>query len=195
MKATEETKTAFYDDLRLTLRNIPRKRVVYILGDFNARVGRDHDSWPRQIGHHGVGKMNDNGQRVLELCAEFDLCVTNTFFEGNMSKKVSWRHPRSGHWHQIDLVLARRHQLQRVKHTASMHSADCDTGHALVIRWKVQLSKLKKRTIDKNLRRTPKFNTKNMRKPDLVNQFAAKFQDALANAPADTNCNRKCSFL
>lgn len=47
--------------------------------------------------------------------------------------RVSWRHPRSEHWHQLDLVITRRTMLTHVLRTGSYHSADCDTDHSLVV--------------------------------------------------------------
>ena len=76
--------------------------------------------------------MNDNGQRLLELCCFHGLCVTNTFFPCKEIHQVSWRHPRSRHWHQLDLVLTRRKDLASVLLTRTYHSADCDTDHSLV---------------------------------------------------------------
>ena len=60
------------------------------------------------------------------------MCVTNTFFKCKNIHKVSWRHPRSKHWHQLDLVLTRRSDLASVLQTRSYHSADCDPDHSLV---------------------------------------------------------------
>ncbi|XP_041976468.1 uncharacterized protein LOC121731180 [Aricia agestis] len=76
--------------------------------------------------------MNDNGQRLLEFCTEHLLCVTNTFFKGKLTRKVSWKHPRSGHWHQLDVVLSRTKDIREILHTRSFHSTDCDTDHSLV---------------------------------------------------------------
>ena len=45
---------------------------------------------------------------------------------------MSWRHPRSRHWHQLDLVITRRSSLNHVLITWSYHSADCDIYHSLV---------------------------------------------------------------
>ena len=103
--ATAEAKDAFYEELEAKIREIPQKEDLFLLGDFNARVGSDHNSWPRCIGHFGVGKLNENGQRLLELCTFHGLCITNTFFSTKPQHRVSWRHPRSKHWHQ-DRVTA-----------------------------------------------------------------------------------------
>ena len=68
LSATPDTKDMFYENLASIIRNIPNKEQVVVLGDFNARVGADHDSWPSCLGQFGVGKMNENEQRLLELC-------------------------------------------------------------------------------------------------------------------------------
>ncbi len=46
--------------------------------------------------------------------------------------QVSWRHPRSKHWHQLDLIITKRKGLRNVNNTRTYHSADCDTDHSLV---------------------------------------------------------------
>ena len=73
--------------------------------------------------------MNENCQRLLELCCHHSLSITNTFLVTKPQHKVSWRHPRSQHFHQLDLVLT---NLGDVKLTRSYQSADCDTDHSLV---------------------------------------------------------------
>ena len=104
LSATPDTKDMFYENLVSTIRNIPSKEQVVVLGDFSARVDTDHDSWPSCLGQFGVGKMNEDGQRLLELRAFHDLCITNSFFRTKPQHKVSCRHPRSKHWHQLDLI-------------------------------------------------------------------------------------------
>ncbi|CAE1276475.1 unnamed protein product [Acanthosepion pharaonis] len=60
LSVTLDTKDEFCDKLATTISSIPRKELV-LLGDFNAKVGADHDSWPSCLGQFGVDKMNDNG--------------------------------------------------------------------------------------------------------------------------------------
>ncbi|TWW59285.1 hypothetical protein D4764_06G0008150 [Takifugu flavidus] len=67
-----------------------------------------------------------------ELCSYHNLCITNSYFQSKPHHKVSWRHPWSGHWHQLDLIITRRSDLRNVLQTRSFHSADCDTDHSLV---------------------------------------------------------------
>ncbi|XP_047483313.1 craniofacial development protein 2-like [Penaeus chinensis] len=129
--STPEDKDQFYGALDDIISQTPSTDMLYLLGDFNARVGADHEAWLSCLGAYGRGKINDNGQRLLELCCYHGLCVTNTFPCKEIDQ-VSWRHPRSRHWHQLDLVLTRRKDLASVLLTRTYHSADCDTDHSLV---------------------------------------------------------------
>ena len=95
--------------------NPHKAELLIILGDFNARVGKDSDIWPGVIGKNGIGNMNDNGQLLLSKCAEHDLVITNTIFRQRDKFKGTWRHPRSGHWHLIDYVIVRKRDLKDVK--------------------------------------------------------------------------------
>jgi len=95
LAASSEEKDAFYDQLSRSISLIRRGDRLALAGDFNARVGSDYTSWPDTLGAHGVGNLNENGQRLLELCSAFHLCYADTYFAGSMSSKVTWMHPRS----------------------------------------------------------------------------------------------------
>uniref|UniRef100_H3A5L3 Endonuclease/exonuclease/phosphatase domain-containing protein n=1 Tax=Latimeria chalumnae TaxID=7897 RepID=H3A5L3_LATCH len=133
LNSSPEEKDKFYDTLHQVVKGIPPTEQLCLLGDFNARVGADNNSWPDCLGYFGIGKMNINGQRLLEFCTQNQLCITNSYFAGKGCHKVSWRHPRSGHWHQLDLVIVKRKDLPSVQKTRTFHSADCDTDHSLII--------------------------------------------------------------
>ena len=128
----EEKKTSFYAALRSTLQHIPRTDKLLLLGDLNARVGANHQVWQTAIGRHGVGKSNNNGLRLFEVCSEFSLCITNTMFQLQNKFKISWMHPHSKHWHLIDFVIVRRSDLRDVKITRALRSADCWTDYRLI---------------------------------------------------------------
>lgn len=108
--SNSEEKDQFYEALDETISRISSTEGLYLLGDINARVGADNESWPTCLGFHGRVKINENSQRLLEMCCLHGLCVTSTFFKSKEIHQVSWRHPRSHHWHQIRL---RHHQACR----------------------------------------------------------------------------------
>jgi len=65
--ASDENKE-FYQQVNDLLSSIPAGHDMALLGDFNARIGADTDLWTSVIGRFGVGKIDENGQRLLELC-------------------------------------------------------------------------------------------------------------------------------
>lgn len=174
-----EMKDQFYEDLNSTLDNLPSSEHLYLLGDFNARVGRDHTSWPICIGHFGIGKLNDNGQRLLEVCSHHGLCITNSFFQSKLCHKVSWRHPRSKHWHQLDLVVTKRSCLNSVLSCRSYHSADCNSDHSLVGS-RVRLKPKKLHTSKQKC--LPRINTVNADIPWMQSDFSEALQVDLASS-------------
>ena len=112
-----EVKDCFYEQLNQTITEIGNKEQIILLGDFNARVGADHRSWCNCLGKYGIGKMNDNGQRLLELCTMHNFKITNTMFNTKLHHRTSWRHPRSKLWHQLDLVITNKETTKCVKLT------------------------------------------------------------------------------
>ena len=133
MTNPDEVKDKFYNDLDDIISATPRTDKLILLGDFNARVGTDHQTWEGVIGPEGVGKCNSNGLLLLRKCAEHDLLITNTVFRLPNRNKTSWMHPRSKHWHLIDYVIVRRTDRQDVRVTKTMCGADCWTDHRLVV--------------------------------------------------------------
>ena len=132
LDSSDDVKDRFYDTLYSTIRRISHDDKVILLGDFNARVGRNHDIWHGVIGHHGVGNMNSSGLWQLSLCSELGLAITNTFFQLRVMHKTSWMNPRSKHWHLIDYVIVRRRDLNEVQITRAMRGTECSTDHCLI---------------------------------------------------------------
>ena len=77
---TEEAEVEqFYEDLRDLLELTPRKDVLFIIGDWNAKV-RSQET-PRVTGKFGLGIQNEAGQRPIEFCQENALVIANTLFQ------------------------------------------------------------------------------------------------------------------
>ena len=162
-----------------------------MLGDFNARVGADRSFWPPCLGHFGIGNMNKNGQCLLELCCHHSLSITNTFFMTKFQHKVSWRHLRSKHWHQLDLVLTRCTNLSNVKLTRSYQSADCDTDHSLVC---CNVNIKAKRVHYAKQEGIHRINTCMTRKPEKVKEFIRVLEEALP-CPNNTSAAQRWKYL
>ena len=131
--ADEDMKDEFYSSLDQCLNEANKNDKIILLGDFNARVGKRNDIWRGVLGCHGVGKMNDNGLRLLSLCSEHKLLITNTTFRLRDKYKTTWMHPRSKQWHLIDYVIVRQIQQMETLSARVMRGADCWTDHRLVV--------------------------------------------------------------
>lgn len=176
LAAAPAEKDSFYNQIEDVLKDVTVSERVVLLGDMNARIGNDHEAWPDCIGHFGVGHMNENGQRLLELCCRNGLCVSNTFFPGKPHRKVSWCHPRSKSWHQLDFVIVRQKHRGEVYNTRTYHSADCDTDHSLV----VSSMRLKPRPHRSIVHISKKIATDNIRNPVLQEEYCQKLADSLS---------------
>ncbi len=132
LDAEHNIKDDFYRALDAILQKTPATDRLILMGDFNARVGTEHLVWCKVIGQHGVGKMNHNGLRLLSLCAEHQLVITNTIFQMKNRFKTTWQHPRSKHWHLLDFVIVRQKDRQDVLTTRVMRGAECWTDHLMV---------------------------------------------------------------
>ena len=128
----DEVKDKFYDDLDSVISAAPRTDKLILLGDFNARVGTDHQTWEGVIGSEGVAKCNSNGLLLLRKCAEHESLITNSLPSTN-SQKDNMDAPRSKHWHLIDYDIVRRKDRQDARVTKTMCGADCWTDHRLVV--------------------------------------------------------------
>ena len=115
LDSSDDVKDRFYDTLYSTLRRISQDDKIILLGDFNARAGRNHNIWHGVIGHHCVGNKNSSGLQLLSLCYELGLAITSTFFQLHDMHKTSWMHPRSKQWHLIDYVIVKCRDLNEVK--------------------------------------------------------------------------------
>ena len=69
----------FYEDLQDFLELTPKKDVLFIIGDWNAKVGSQETYGV--IGKFGLGMRNEAGQRLIEFCKENTLVIANTLFQ------------------------------------------------------------------------------------------------------------------
>ena len=88
----EETKVEqFYDDLQDLLELTPKKDVLFIIGDWNAKVGSQET--PGVTGKFGFGMWNEAGQRLIEFCQENTLVIANTLFQKHKRRLYTWTSP------------------------------------------------------------------------------------------------------
>ena len=85
----------FYEDLQDLLELTPKKDVLFIIGDCNAKVGCQET--PGIKGKFGLGVRNEAGQRLIEFCQENALVIANTLFQQHKRRFYTWTSPDGQH--------------------------------------------------------------------------------------------------
>ena len=95
--AEEAEVEQFYEDLQDLLELTPQKDVLFIIGDWNAKVGSQET--PGVTGKIGLGVQNEGGQRLTEFCQENALVIANTLFQQHKRRLhmdvTRWPTPKS----------------------------------------------------------------------------------------------------
>ena len=81
----------FYGDLQGLLELTPKQDVLFIIGDWNAKVGSQEK--PGVTGKFGLGVQNEAGQRLIEFCQENALVIANTLFQQHKRRLYTWTSP------------------------------------------------------------------------------------------------------
>ena len=81
----------FYEDLQDLLELTPKKHVLFIIGDWNAKVGSQET--PGVTGKFGLQIWNEAWQRLIEFCQENALVIANTLFQQHKRRLYTWTSP------------------------------------------------------------------------------------------------------
>ena len=80
----------FHEDLQALLELTPKKDVLFIIGDWNAKIGSQET--PGVTGKFGLGIQNEAGQRLIEFCQENALVIANTLFNSTREDSTHGHH-------------------------------------------------------------------------------------------------------
>ena len=93
--AEEAEVERFYEDLQDLLELTPKKDVLFIIGDWNAKVGSQET--PGVTDKFGFGIQNEAWQRLIEFCQENALVIANTLFQQHKRRLYIWTSPDGKH--------------------------------------------------------------------------------------------------
>ena len=106
----------FYENLQDLLELTPKKDILFITGDWNAKI-RSQET-PGVTGKFGLGIRNEAGQRLIEFYQENALVIANTLFQQHKRRLYTWTSPDGQHQNQIDFILCSqrwRSSIQSIK--------------------------------------------------------------------------------
>jgi len=129
--AEEAEVERFYENLQDLLELTPKKDVLFIIGDWNAKVGSQEI--PGVTGKFGFGVQNEARQRLTELCQENALLMANTLFQQHKRRLYSWTSPDGQYRNQIDYILCSQRWRSSIQSAKTRPGADCGSDHELLI--------------------------------------------------------------
>ncbi|KAK3800733.1 hypothetical protein RRG08_003138 [Elysia crispata] len=102
----------FYTALQHAMENIHKQDTLYILGDFNAKIGHEMSREEKEVkGIHCLGNRNERGQMLVDFCIENRLGIGNSFFKHHPRRLFTWTSPDGKTKNQIDYILVKKRTL------------------------------------------------------------------------------------
>ena len=129
--AKEAEDERFYEDLQDLLKLTPKKDVLFMIGDYNAKVGSQEI--PGVTGKFGLGVQNEAGQRLTEFCQENTLVIANTLFQQYKRQLYIWTSPDGQYQNQIDYILCSQRWRSSIWTAKTRPGADCGSDHELLV--------------------------------------------------------------
>ena len=143
--AEEAEVEQFYEDLQDLLELTPKKDVLFVIGDWNAKVGSQET--PGVTGKFGLGIRNEAGQRLIEFCQKNALVIANTLVQQHKRRLDTRTSPDGQHQNQIDYILCSQRWRSSIQSTKTRLGADCGSDHELLItKSRLKLKKVGKTT-------------------------------------------------
>ena len=113
------------------LEQTPKKHVLFIIGDWNAKVGSQET--PGVTDKFGLGVRNEAGQRLIEFCQENALVIINTLFQQHKRRLYTWTSPDGQHRNQIDYIFGSQRWRSSMQPAKWRQGADYGSDHELLI--------------------------------------------------------------
>jgi endonuclease/exonuclease/phosphatase family metal-dependent hydrolase len=140
-------KEQFCMSLEKVCDTIPNYDMKVILGDFNAKIGKENYWYPACRRYSLHDKTNDNGKKIADFALGRDLAVTGTWFQHKDIHKVTWRSPDNQTCNQVEHILVDRRHCTNVFDVRSLRGADIESDHYLIcakLKIKIKRSEISK---------------------------------------------------
>ena len=118
----------------------PKKDVLFIIGDWNAKVG--NQEIPGVTGKFGLGGQNEAGQRLTEFCQENTLVIASSLFQQHKRGLYTWTSQDGQHRNQIDYILCSQRWRSSIQSTKTRPGADvAQIMNSLLPNWEINWRK------------------------------------------------------
>lgn len=139
----QEQKEDFYEQLQTTYEKIqtdnPRD-IVILMGDINAKIGKENKGIESVMGKEASGEMNENGKLFTNFCAFNGFVIGGSMFPHKEIHKMTWISPDKATRNQIDHIAITRKWRHSLLDVRAMRGADVASDHILLrAKFKIKL--------------------------------------------------------
>ncbi len=188
----------FYEQLQEVIDQTPKKDILIVQGDWNAKVGSEaKKDWGNMVGLSANETSNDRGLRLLEFAKYNSLVLANTLGTHKRSRISTWHAPDGEHHNQIDYIHAQNRFKSsiNIQKTRTFPGADIGSDHDLVLmNLKLRLKKLRKQEQTRI-----RFDLDKLNDPNIHESFQAKiggkFAPLIINFENETDINKITSTM
>jgi hypothetical protein len=175
-KAVEE-EDSFYDEIDEIYGECPKRDCKIIIGDTNAKVGKEQ-IYRSVIGKHSLRKRsNDNGMRLINFDSSRNMVVGSIMFEHKDVHKRTWKSPDGNVFNKINHILIDARHCSDLMDVRSYRRANIDYDHYLII------SKVRNRISNAwktHGFQTKKFNCGRLVERGVATRYTGKIVECLA---------------
>jgi len=132
-KKSGDSKDSFFEGLEQVFNHFPKYHMKILLGDFNAKLGRENIFKPTSGNMSLRQDSNDNGVRIVNFSTSKNLVVRSMMFLHSKIHEYIWTSPGGKTHNQIDRVLIDRRWHSSILDVRGFRGADGDTDHFLVV--------------------------------------------------------------
>jgi len=159
---TEEIKEQFYDDLQYMVDKVPKSDLIIILGNVNAKLGKE-SAYQKITGKHTLHEeTNRNGELLCNSAAANNMIVMSTKFKHKQIHKRTWRSPEYNIINQTDHVLVNQNKKEAIEDVRSLRGPSINSDHYLL---KIILKQKLPNIYKKKLIQLTKWNKTNIQDP------------------------------
>lgn len=203
-----EIKETFYDNLMRECNNVPKYDLIIIMGDFNAKIGKE-DFVSSVAGKYTLHEeTNENGKLLCQMAMAQSLVVRSTCFNHKNVHKGTWKVPGTEQLNQIDHILSSYRHAKSIIDVRSCRGPNCDSDHYLVkavlrerisntlkeeanVRTKWDTGKLKNETEASKFERIVREKMENEEEVEDISERWKKIERALVEAAKETIGTKK----
>ena len=183
----------FYQQIQNGIKYAKSNEVICIIGDLNAKVGNER--YQNIVGMHGLGRRNERGELLIQLCQDNNLIIANTSFQQPVRKLYTWKSSGGISRNQIDYIMFNERVRDCIKQAKTYPGADMNSDHnpvVIKINMKSKRTSATKRSEQLELNLLKEETYKDKYNVEVQNIYERLCIEKTEQQPDNESCNKQC---